>query len=113
MRVYQCDRCGAIIKETDSRIEINFCRYEDGLYADSKSKQRDLCKKCADRMLREASGEPVGPQPMINANRLIDKIVDGCYRVTRYGENREVLGMTVSDITTLIREELSEENDDE
>ena len=113
MRVYQCDRCGAIIGKDEEMIKLQFENYSGDARVVGAYEMRDLCKKCADRLLREASGEPVEPQPMINANRLIDRIADDCYAITKTGENHEVLGMTASDIVTSIKEGLREESDDE
>lgn len=115
MRVYQCDRCGAIIKENEEVTKLHFENYtvNDELVVDGYEK-RDLCKKCAERLLREASGEPVGqPDGMINAKRLLEKIACDDYIVTKLGEQHSELGMTANDIVALIREELGEENDDE
>ena len=114
MRVYQCDRCGAIIGSDEEVTKLHFKSHTDDARVGDIYKKRDLCKACAERLLREASGEPVGqPDGMINAKRLIDKIAASDYRITKHGENHDVFGMTASDIGELIREELSEENDDE
>lgn len=116
MRVYQCDRCGAIIKGNEKVTKLQLEQYIDGGYVDGSNCKRDLCKKCADRLMKEANGEPVGqPDGMINAKRLLEKIEACCCPITRYEGNNEVtrLGIMASDIKALIREELSEENDDE
>ena len=96
MRVYQCDRCGAIIGKDEEMIKLQFENYSGDARVVDAYEMRDLCKKCADRLLREASGEPVEPSPrtgMVDAERLKLRIRAHAKTVAVFkGDDNTILG---------------------